>query len=167
LYGDRRVKSGHEPDDLTDRADDDRDADLERLKDLASEAPVIRLVNRHPRWTFHFTPTSGSWLNAVGSFFSELARKRMRRGSFHSLVDLQAAIKSYPAKHNAQPKPFVWTTWAASILAKPDRLTAQSELIRVLARFSTDLTSKHARHCSLLLSLLHHPCIRERGNRGG
>jgi hypothetical protein len=29
----------------------------------------------HPRWTFHFTPTSGSWLNAVETFFSALTRK--------------------------------------------------------------------------------------------
>ena len=46
---------------------------------------------RHPRWTFHFTPTSGSWLNAVENFFSALTRRRIRRGSFHSIVDLQEA----------------------------------------------------------------------------
>jgi transposase len=63
---------------------------------------------RHPRWTFHFTPTSGSWLNAVETFFSVLTRKRIRRGSFHSVVHLQAAIKQYLAEHNAKPKPFVW-----------------------------------------------------------
>ena len=40
-------------------------------------------LKRHPRWTFHFTPTSGSWLNAVENFFSVLTRKRIRRGSFH------------------------------------------------------------------------------------
>src|SRR6267143_716195 len=34
---------------------------------------------RHPRWTFHFTPTSSSWLNAVENFFSALTRKRLRR----------------------------------------------------------------------------------------
>ena len=50
-------------------------------------------LERHPRWTFHFTPTSGSWLNAVENFFSVPTRKRIRRGSFHSIVDLQAAIK--------------------------------------------------------------------------
>jgi transposase len=61
---------------------------------------------RHPRWTFHFTPTFGSWLNAVETFFSALTRKRIRRGSFHSLVDSQAAIKRYLAEHNAHPKPF-------------------------------------------------------------
>jgi transposase len=83
-------------------------------------------LKRHPRWTFHFTPTSGSWLNAVESFFSVLTRKRIRRGSFHSLVDLQAAIKRYLAEHNADPKPFVWTASATSILAKLDRMPAAS-----------------------------------------
>ena len=83
-------------------------------------------LERHPRWTFHFTPTSGSWLNAVENFFSVLTRKRIRRGSFHSIVDLQAAIKRYLAEHNAEPKPFVWTASAASILAKLDRLPAPS-----------------------------------------
>jgi transposase len=84
-------------------------------------------LQRHPRWTFHFTPTSGSWLNAVENFFSVLTRKRIRRGSFHSIVDLQAAIKRYLAEHNAKPKPFVWTASAASIIAKLDRLPAPSE----------------------------------------
>ena len=39
-----------------------------------------------PTWTFHFTPTSGSWLNAVESFFSAMTRRRLKRGVFHSLV---------------------------------------------------------------------------------
>jgi transposase len=81
---------------------------------------------RHPRWRFHFTPTSGSWLNAVETFFSVLIRKRIRRGTFHSIVDLQAAINRYLAEHNANPKPFVWTASPASILAKLDRLPAPS-----------------------------------------
>jgi transposase len=81
---------------------------------------------RHPRWTFHFTPTSGSWLNAVETFFSALTRKRIRRGSFHSIIDLQAAINRYLAEHNDDPKPFVWTASATSILAKLDRLPAPS-----------------------------------------
>jgi len=81
---------------------------------------------RHPRWTVHFTPTSGSWLNVVENFFSTLTRRRIRRGSFHSIVDLQAAIKRYTAEHNAEPKPFVWKASAASILAKLDRLPAPS-----------------------------------------
>jgi hypothetical protein len=82
---------------------------------------------RHPRWTFHFTPTSGSWLNAVETFFSALTRQRIRRGSFHSIVNLQAAINQYLDERNAQPRPFVWTASAASILAKLARLPVPSE----------------------------------------
>ena len=58
---------------------------------------------------FHFTPTSCSWLNAVETFFSRLTRRRLRRGVFRSVVDLQAAINHFIEDHNAQPKPFVWT----------------------------------------------------------
>jgi len=64
-------------------------------------------LERHPRWTFHFTPTSGSWLDAVADFFSVLTRKRIPRGSFHSIVNLQAAVNRYLTKHNSEPKPFI------------------------------------------------------------
>lgn len=83
-------------------------------------------LKRHPRWRFHFTPTSGSWLNAVETFFSTLTRQRIRRGSFHSITDLQAAINRYLNEHNADPTPFVWTASAASILEKLSRLPAPS-----------------------------------------
>src|SRR5262245_6028547 len=47
----------------------------------AHKHPRVRAwLARHPRWTFHFTPTSGSWLNAVESFFSTLTRRRLKRG---------------------------------------------------------------------------------------
>ena len=85
---------------------------------------VLRWLARHPRWTFHFTPTSGSWLNAVETFFSALTRRRLKRGSFRSVVDLQAAINRYIAEHNDDPKPFTWTTTAAHILAKLNPLNA-------------------------------------------
>ena len=89
--------------------------------------PKVRAwLARHPRWTFHFTPTSGSWLNAVETFFSKLTRQRIRRGSFHCLVALQAAIKRYLADHNTDPRPFVWTAPAAAIIAKLNRLDAAS-----------------------------------------
>jgi transposase len=81
---------------------------------------------RHPRWTFHFTPTSSSWLNAVENFFSALTRKRLRRGVFRSIVDLQAAINRYLNEHNRDPKPFVWTRPARDILAKLTRLPVPS-----------------------------------------
>ena len=83
---------------------------------------VLRWLARHPRWVFHFTPTSGSWLNAVETFFSALTRRRLRRGVFRSIVDLQAAINRYLEDHNDDPKPFVWTKSADTILAKTQRL---------------------------------------------
>ncbi|MBY0298105.1 MAG: IS630 family transposase [Methylobacterium sp.] len=73
-------------------------------------------LSRHPRWVFHFTPTSASWLNAVEGFFSALSRRRLRRGTFTGIVDLQAAINRYIAEHNERPKPFIWTKPAAAIL---------------------------------------------------
>jgi len=83
-------------------------------------------LERHPRWTFHFTPKSGSWLNAVEGFFSKLTRQRLRRGVFRSIVDLQAAINRYLNEHNDDPKPFMWTKPADVILAKLNRLPAPS-----------------------------------------
>src|SRR5213596_2804306 len=87
---------------------------------------VLAWLSRHPRWTFHFTPTSASWLNAVESFFSKMTRQRIRRGVFRSIADLQAAINAYLAEHNASPKPFVWTKSADAILAKLDRCPVPS-----------------------------------------
>jgi transposase len=87
--------------------------------------PKVRAwLARHPRWTFHFTPTSGSWLNAVETFFSTLTRRRLRRGAFRSIVDLQTAIHRYLAEHNDDPKPFVWTKPTDQVLAKMNRLNA-------------------------------------------
>jgi transposase len=85
---------------------------------------VLKWLARHPRWIFHFTPTSGSWLNAVETFFSALTRRRLKRGSFHSIVDLQAAINRYITEHNDNPEPFTWTKTSNQILAKLNPLNA-------------------------------------------
>src|SRR6202022_4462275 len=87
---------------------------------------VLAWLARHPRWTFHFPPTSASWLNAVENFFSKMTRQRIRRGVFRSIVELQTAINAYLTDHNASPKPFLWTKSAEAILAKLDRLPATS-----------------------------------------
>jgi len=81
----------------------------------------------HPRWVFHFTPTSASWINAVENFFSVITRRRIRRGVFTSVANLQEAIRSYIREHNRNPKPFVWTKPADLILAKLDRMPVTSE----------------------------------------
>src|SRR5689334_11630270 len=82
---------------------------------------VLAWLERHPRWTFHFTPTPGSWLNAVEGFFSALTKRRLRRGVFGSSVELQAAIKRFLAETNADPRPFVWTAKPEHILEKVRR----------------------------------------------
>jgi transposase len=77
---------------------------------------------RHPRWTFHFTPTSCSWLNAVEGFFTKLTRRRLKHGVFHSVADLQAAINRFVQEHNADdPKPFVWNADPDAIIAARNR----------------------------------------------
>lgn len=78
---------------------------------------VRRWLERHPRWTFHFTPTSSSWLNAVEGFFAKLSRRRLKRGVFRSIVDLQAAINRFLAEHNDAPKPFTWRADPDAIIA--------------------------------------------------
>jgi len=75
----------------------------------------------HPRFRLHFTPTSSSWLNLVERWFRELTDKALRRGVFHSVPDLIASIEKYMGVHNRNPKPFVWTATAESILAKVRR----------------------------------------------
>jgi len=82
---------------------------------------VLRWLARHPRWTFHFTPTSASWLNAVEGFFAKLTRRRLKRGVFRSVPELKAAIDRFLAETNANPKPFVWTADPAKVLAAVKR----------------------------------------------
>jgi transposase len=84
----------------------------------AHKHPAVRAwLARHPRWVFHFTPTSASWLNAVEGFFAILTKRRLKRGVFRSVVDLQAAINRFLEDHNAQAKPFQW-------VADPDQIIA-------------------------------------------
>lgn len=88
---------------------------------------VLDWLAGHPRWVFHFTPKSASWINAVEGFFSIITRRRIRRGVFKSVADLQHAIGRYIREHNRASKPFVWTKPAKAILAKLNRLPAPSE----------------------------------------
>src|SRR5436853_4334517 len=106
------------------------------LNTIEAEVPVGRIVHvildnygphkhpktcawldRHPRFVFHYTPTSASWLNAVEGFFAKLTRRRLKRGVFGSIVELQAAINRFLRETNDDPKPFTWT-------ADPDKILA-------------------------------------------
>ena len=82
---------------------------------------VKRWLKAHPRFHLHYTPTSASWLNMVERFFAEITRNRIRRGAFKSVAELKDAIMQYMEKHNANPKPFVWTKSADKILEKVAR----------------------------------------------
>ncbi len=78
------------------------------------------LVKR-PRFHLHFTPTSASWLNLVECWFALLARRRIERGVFTCTEALEEAIRAYIAANNADPRPFVWTKSADTILASVAR----------------------------------------------
>ena len=83
---------------------------------------VKRWFLRHPEYHLHFTPTSGSWLNQVERFFAAITEDRLRRGVFTSVPQLERAIADYLAEHNENPKPFVWTADADSILDRLKRV---------------------------------------------
>jgi transposase len=82
---------------------------------------VIAWLAKHPRFHLHFTPTSSSWLNMVERWFGKLTDKAIRRGVFHSVPDLIAAIEAYMQASNDSPKPFVWTATAEQIMEKVSR----------------------------------------------
>lgn len=87
-------------------------------------------LKRHPRFVPHFVPTSSSWLNLVERWFGELTRKRIRRGSFGSVADLQKAIEEFLQAWNENPKPFVWTATVESIVEKLSRCRQTLEQIQ-------------------------------------
>ena len=77
---------------------------------------IQRWLQRHPRFTLHFTPTYSSWLNLVERWFAELTTKWIKRGSHRSVRDLVASIRSWIANWNDEPKPYVWHKSADEIL---------------------------------------------------
>jgi len=93
-------------------------------------AEVQAWLDKHPRFKLHFIPTSSSWLNLVERFFAEITGKRIRRGTFASVAELEAAIEDYLLRHNASAKPYVWTKSAAEILAKERRALEKLEAIK-------------------------------------
>jgi len=95
------------------------------------KTPEVRAwLEKHPRFKLHFTPTSASWLNMVERFFAQITTKRIRRGSYTSVGDLQAAIYDYLGQHNTKPKPFTWTKTAEDILNRERRALGKLDEIR-------------------------------------
>src|SRR5207253_8659 len=87
-------------------------------------------LKRHPRFVLHFVPTSSSWLNLVERWFGELTSKRIRRGAFFSVGDLEKAIEEFLQTWNEKPRPFVWTATVESIVEKLSRCRQTLEKIK-------------------------------------
>ncbi len=108
-------------------ADTPEDMDLHLIVDnyATHKHPKVKSwLKRHPRFHMHFTPTASSWLNLVERWFREITDKRIRRGVFHSVKQLIAAIDAYVNEHNENPRSFVWTAKAEAILEKVRRARA-------------------------------------------
>jgi transposase len=78
-------------------------------------------LKRRRRFHVHFTPTSSSWLNVVEGFFKKLSQKRLVRGVFRSVAELEQTIADFINAHNRDPKPFVWAGTAEQIIDKVGR----------------------------------------------
>lgn len=81
---------------------------------------------KRPHFHVHFTPIYGSWINLVERWFAEITNKRIRRGVFRSVKELEHAIREYIHVHNEDPKPFVWTRTADQILASIARFARRT-----------------------------------------
>lgn len=79
------------------------------------------MAGKEPPDTLHFTPTSCSWLNMVEIFFGIITRQAIRRGTFESVHDLKAAIRTFIDGYNTRCMPFTWTKTADQILDKIKR----------------------------------------------
>ena len=90
----------------------------------AHKAPEITKWLAHRdrrRWHLHFTPTSSSWTNLIERWFKELTDRRLRRGVFTSVTELEEAIGLWATHWNDDPKPFIWKITAAEIIEKVQR----------------------------------------------
>src|SRR3954451_15348978 len=97
----------------------------------AHKTDIIRnWFAKRPRFHVHFTPPYGSWLNLVERWFAEITNKRIRRGVFRSVRELESAIRQYIDVHNEAPKPFVWTRTADEILASIARFAQRTQTTR-------------------------------------
>jgi len=88
----------------------------------AHKAPEVQKWRaRHPRFQLPGIPTSSSWLTMVERFFRDLTVPCIRRGVFHSVAELQPAVREYIDGPNRKPTPYLWTAKARDILEKGKR----------------------------------------------
>ena len=102
----------------------DPELDLHLVLDnyATHKAPAVKaFLTRHPRFHLHFTPTHASWLNQVEGFFAILTNRQNKRGSHHSIAELERAITEFLEVYNDEPMPFRWIKTADEILYKLTR----------------------------------------------
>ena len=101
----------------------DRDAHVILDNYATHKTDAVRdWLDRHPNWTFHFTPTSSSWLNAVEGIFVKLTKRRLKHAIFNSVAEYKAAIRRCIEEHHCnEVKPFRWTTNPEKIIAARKR----------------------------------------------
>ena len=87
-------------------------------------AKVKQWMQRHPRFTLHFTPTGSSWMNLVERFFADITQDCVREGSFRSVKQLIEAIEEFLDVRNEQPKRYVWRAKGEDILRKIEKARA-------------------------------------------
>jgi len=87
-----------------------------------STPAVKEWLATHPRVTFHYTPTSASWLNQVEGFFGILGKQSLRQTDFPSKKALRQHIRAYLRDWNRHPTPFAWTKPAQAIIASRHRM---------------------------------------------
>lgn len=78
------------------------------MDNLATHKNCDEWLAAHPNVTFHYTPTSASWLNQVEIWFGIFTRKSLKGGSFASVEALVSHISAYISAYNQNPVPFVW-----------------------------------------------------------
>jgi transposase len=66
------------------------------------------LKSKPNRFEFIFTPTHGSWLNLIESFFGKMTKTLLRGIRVHSKAELQARIELYLKEVNEEPVVFKW-----------------------------------------------------------
>lgn len=64
---------------------------------------------RHPKVSFHYTPTHASWVNLIECFFAILTKQGLQQAVHRSGKELERFLKSYLEEYNKRYGPFTWT----------------------------------------------------------
>ena len=79
------------------------------LDNLNTHKKNEQWLARHPKVSFHYTPTRASWLNQVEGWFSILQGQSLTGASFTSVEQLREHIDAFIEAYNEDAEPFAWT----------------------------------------------------------